>query len=196
MSAADYVLAKSLLQKRVRFNDQINGGPVHIVTAATLDGMIELHDMGGQFSPTLFTIADDIGDIPPSPESLPPDAIPLLLRGTLSRVQGRLGAILERDKTKEAAINGPGVGISYLFARDIACALERGAAEIERLQRALRNCARNDGTVYDHHQPRRWDSKKPSEAPEHGSIWLTPREIARAALHDRTLATFDDEGEE
>lgn len=67
--------------------------------------------------------------------------------------------------------------------------------EVNRLKRALRMCARNDGTEYAHHQKRRWDGLEPMNAPEPGSIWLTPREIARATLGERSLATFDDRGE-
>jgi hypothetical protein len=69
---------------------------------------------------------------------------------------------------------------------------ESDALEVERLKTALRRCARNDATAYDHHDPRRWDGKKPGESVPPGSIWLTPREIARAALKEPDLATFSD----
>lgn len=48
----------------VRFNHQKDGGPVHRVVSAAPDGMVELHDMLGWFSASLFTIADDVGGIP------------------------------------------------------------------------------------------------------------------------------------
>jgi hypothetical protein len=57
----------------VRFNHEQNGGPVHRIMSVMRDGMVELHDMGGYFAPHLFVVADDIGDIPPSPAS-PNDA--------------------------------------------------------------------------------------------------------------------------
>lgn len=54
----------------VRFANEHDGGPVHRVVSVMLDGMIELHDMGGYFAPHLFAVADDIGDMPPSRTSL------------------------------------------------------------------------------------------------------------------------------
>lgn len=42
----------------------------------------------------------------------------------------------------------------------------------------LQTIVRNDTTVYEHHQPRRFDGL----LPEGGTIWLTPREMARHAL--------------
>lgn len=60
-------------------------------------------------------------------------------------------------------------------------------AENARLRLVLQDVIDNDLTEYDHHQKRR-DGKKPSQAEEPGSIWLTPREMARAALAEsRTL---------
>lgn len=41
---------------------------------------------------------------------------------------------------------------------------------------------RNDETHFEHHQVRRWDGKDPHEAGFDGTIWQTPREIARNAL--------------
>lgn len=69
MNADQYSLAKSILRKYVRFGHEKNGGPVHIVVAASMDGMVELNDMGGWFAPHLFVIADDIGGIPPNPSA-------------------------------------------------------------------------------------------------------------------------------
>jgi hypothetical protein len=66
--------------------------------------------------------------------------------------------------------------------------LRRAANEIERLRTALRDCARNDRSRYNHHEPRPFDGKKPSP----GTIWLTPREIARSVLREPALATGDD----
>jgi hypothetical protein len=93
-------------------------------------------------------------------------------------------------------------GLVDRFARDDLLKLAVTSAdqriafqdEIERLKTALRQCARNDATEYDHHDPRRWDGKKPSESVPPGSIWLTPREIARAVLKEPDLATFSDKG--
>lgn len=60
--------------------------------------------------------------------------------------------------------------------------------ERDRLKTALRNAARNDKTRYNHHEPRPFDGQKPSP----GTIWLTPREIARSVLQEPALATGDD----
>lgn len=59
----------------VRFNHSKDGGPVHRVTAAG-DGMVELHDMLGWFSASMFTSADDIGGIPLDGKT-PPKTRPL-----------------------------------------------------------------------------------------------------------------------
>lgn len=67
-------------------------------------------------------------------------------------------------------------------------ALDEAFDEIERLRTALRNAARNDRSRYNHHEPRPFDGKKPSP----GTIWLTPREIARSVLQEPALATGDD----
>lgn len=48
----------------VRWANEQDGGPVHRVTRAFYDGMIELHDMTGFFANHLFVLADDIGGIP------------------------------------------------------------------------------------------------------------------------------------
>jgi hypothetical protein len=70
------------------------------------------------------------------------------------------------------------------------------AARIVELERALRAAARNDKSRYDHHEPRPFDGMRPmdeSMPPEQrGSIWLTPREIARRALREPDLATFEE----
>ena len=44
----------------------------------------------------------------------------------------------------------------------------------------LQEVVRNDETRFSHHQPRRFDGKDPKAAG--GTIWLTPREMARRAL--------------
>ncbi|HEY4153529.1 MAG TPA: hypothetical protein VGM38_09430 [Pseudolysinimonas sp.] len=64
--------AKIVLGTLVRFNHSGEGGPVHRIVSVMKDGMVEIHDMGGYFAPHLFTIADDIADIPPSP---PPELV-------------------------------------------------------------------------------------------------------------------------
>lgn len=57
-------------------------------------------------------------------------------------------------------------------------------AELERQRestvRALQAIVRNDATSYQHHEPRRWDGRTPDA--DGGTIWLTPREIARQML--------------
>lgn len=60
--------------------------------------------------------------------------------------------------------------------------------KIDTLKLALRNAARNDKTRYNHHEPRPFDGQKPSP----GTIWLTPREIARSVLQEPALGTGDD----
>ena len=62
--------------------------------------------------------------------------------------------------------------------------------KIEKLEAALRAVARNDQSHYSHHQRRHWDGKRPTEVGS--TIWLTPREIARTALDEPTLATSSD----
>lgn len=52
-------------------------------------------------------------------------------------------------------------------------------AENKWLRGALERCARNDKTTYEHHEPRP-DGTRPKESG--GTIFLTPREIASAAL--------------
>jgi hypothetical protein len=66
-------------------------------------------------------------------DALAAEYTPILLRTTASRMQMRVDAILERDLTEQAAVEGRGAGISYLFAKDIVRALEAGHDEIERL---------------------------------------------------------------
>ena len=64
---------------------------------------------------------------------------------------------------------------------------------ITELEEALRSCARNDKTAYFHHEPRPFDGRCPTEADgTAGTIWLTPREIARRVLGERDLATLSD----
>lgn len=53
-------------------------------------------------------------------------------------------------------------------------------ALVTTLCKCLESIILNDGTTYDHHQPRRSDGKLPSE--DGGTIWFTPAKIARAAL--------------
>src|SRR6185437_6397308 len=62
-----------------------------------------------------------------------PDAIDMLLLRLAStgfRVQCRIDAIVERDGSEQAAVKGRGVGISYLFARDICRALDGAHCQI------------------------------------------------------------------
>ena len=66
--------------------------------------------------------------------------------------------------------------------------IERLEARIDELENALRGAARNDKTRYDHHEARPFDGKSPHP----GTIWLTPREIARRFLREPKLATVSD----
>jgi hypothetical protein len=50
----------------------------------------------------------------------------------------------------------------------------------DQLVSMLLTIVRNDKTTYEHHEKRRWDGRDPSE--DGGTIWLTPREMARNAL--------------
>jgi hypothetical protein len=59
--------------------------------------------------------------------------------------------------------------------------MERKTIDPEQLVKLLQAIVRNDETHFEHHQPRRWDGKAPSDVGS-GSIWLTPREMARRAL--------------
>jgi hypothetical protein len=62
-------------------------------------------------------------------------------------------------------------------------------ALVEQLRVSFQHICRNDGTVYQHHQRRKFDNAPPST----GSIWLTPREIAESAIRriDAALLTAD-----
>jgi hypothetical protein len=53
--------------------------------------------------------------------------------------------------------------------------------QIENMKQALNAIIENDKTQYGHHQPR-----PNGDMPEKtgGTIWMTPREIARSALKD------------
>ena len=62
---------------------------------------------------------------------------------------------------------------------DLLARAEKAERERDRLREALKMCLQNDKTYYNHHEPRR-DGTKPDDVG--GTIWLTPREIARAAL--------------
>jgi len=70
------------------------------------------------------------------------------------------------------------------------------ATRVGELERALRAAARNDATIYAHHQPRMFDRRRPEEDDSAelagGTIWLTPREIARRVLREPELATVDE----
>lgn len=50
----------------------------------------------------------------------------------------------------------------------------------EQLVAMLQEIVRNDTTRYDHHEARRWDGRTPDS--KGGTIWLTPKEMARQAL--------------
>lgn len=61
-----------------------------------------------------------------------------------ARLKFRLDAMIERDGSEAAAITGPGVGIGYLFARELHRALEAAdaiRAENERMREALERIA-------------------------------------------------------
>lgn len=67
--------------------------------------------------------------------------------------------------------------------------VEELTAEVERLKGALRLMARCDRSKpYEHHEPRHFDNRLPRDAG--GTVWLTPREIARNFLREPNLATF------
>jgi hypothetical protein len=55
------------------------------------------------------------------------------LRQLAFRIESRIEKIEERDGSPEAAVTGPGVGISYLLAKDIFRALSESAALLERM---------------------------------------------------------------
>lgn len=79
------------------------------------------------------------------------------------------------------------IGFAYVFRQSDNCRIiEALRAENERLRAdftsTLQNIYRNDKTCYLHHEPRPWDGKKPGELTPGSSIFLTPREIARAVL--------------
>jgi hypothetical protein len=78
----------------------------------------------------------------------------------------------------------------------VARAAKARIAELQRwlmaLEEALRRCARNDKSQYAHHEARPFDGRKPGTREQGGTIWLTPREIARRALGEDWLATLDD----
>lgn len=48
----------ALLGKTIRFNHQLDG-PDHRVRTLLWNGMVELHDMVGEFAPHLFVIVED-----------------------------------------------------------------------------------------------------------------------------------------
>ena len=70
--------------------------------------------------------------------------------------------------------------------------LDKATVRIGELERALRAVARNDKSRYDHHEARPFDGMRPMQAKDPGSIWLTPREIARRVLREPDLATLSD----
>jgi len=61
------------------------------------------------------------------------DVLLMKLRGLALRMQGRIEAIEDRDG-KGGAVTGNGIGISYLFARDLAKALSDAADFIDGLE--------------------------------------------------------------
>jgi len=75
-------------------------------------------------------------------------------------------------------------------SEDVVDLLANCDLAITKLQLALRAAARNDKSNYNHHETRPFDNTKPNP----GTIWLTPREIARRALSEPNLATGDDHG--
>lgn len=54
------------------------------------------------------------------------DVLVMNLRGLAMRMKGRVEAIEDRDG-KDGAVTGPGIGIGYLLASDLATCLERAA---------------------------------------------------------------------
>lgn len=58
--------------------------------------------------------------------TVPDDGLAMTLRGLALRMQGRVEAIEDRDG-KDGAVTGPGVGIGYLLAKDLAKNLTRAA---------------------------------------------------------------------
>ena len=60
---------------------------------------------------------------------------------------------------------------------------------VKNLRDVFESIRKNDATCYEHHQPRRFDGKKPTDVGG-GTRWLEPREMAMAAIKaiDRALA--------
>ena len=48
-----------------------------------------------------------------------------------ARMQSRVDAMIERDGSAQAAVTGPGIGIGFVFARDIVLALQAASALLE-----------------------------------------------------------------
>ncbi len=139
----------------VRFNHERNGGPVHRVASVQHDGMIEMEDVGGYFAPHLFTLADDIGGIPPSPEAM--SALPtpqqdcavasILLAlqpftdaEALSIATCVLASVIEHASTAKTAPIPPGLGTAYArLANAVGTTLSNPAASARCRRLKFRN---------------------------------------------------------
>jgi hypothetical protein len=90
-----------------------------------------------------------------------PSTMALQLEAALAEVDRLTGVVAERDK-----------------------ALAESITKLGNCVDGLQTIYRHDTTSYQHHQARGWDGLTPEEAlgPGAGTIWLTPRELARALL--------------
>lgn len=100
--------------------------------------------------------------------------------------------------TDEMIVNGAGEAGMRVFGMANAAFIVKAANAhdmlVETLTRARRRFAaivENDFTYYDHHKPRR-DGRLPRE--DGGTIWLTPREMARREIEiiDAALAKLSE----
>jgi hypothetical protein len=156
----------------VRFNHEQNGGPVHRIMSVMRDGMVKLHDMGGYFAPHLFVVADDIGDIPPSPAS-PDDAAALAeARAEVERL--KLDVAHWRECATSHMSQAFKNGEEALDARDKVAALEA--------ENAAMRAALEDIGVYGCGM-----LNQPAAMNAPAEVWLSKRirrmeDVARAAL--------------
>ena len=102
------------------------------------------------------------------------------------KIDNRLGPISGREADALAvAVRAAADRIDMLKT-----AVRAAADRIDALETVLRNAARNDKTVYKHHEARPWNGEKPGVSD--GTIWLTPAEMARVVLGEPDLATARD----
>lgn len=79
------------------------------------------------------------------------DLADLLIESTRFRMQCRVDSCLDKCGGNVGdAIVGRGVGISYLFAKDVVSALERAASEIARLREMLNHLGKLAEADHDH----------------------------------------------